>query len=384
MKDKAWDKLHNYYKTQDWIDRPNIFAKEVARYIPDGSKILELGAGQGQDTRYFASLGHSVTSTDISSSALNISSDKLPAELKNNVTFQEVDLKNTLPFDDASFDVVYAHLSFHYFDYKQSAKILFEISRVLKDSGLLIMLNNSTSDPEYNTGEKIEKDYFVIEDKKKRFFSTQSLRILTDDLFNIVLLDNLGETYKDSEKGIHNLIRYVGEKISKANSVKWAIPFVGAIIERENNGEKEILVQTRWKPEYDARYSGTIEIPAGALDKGHTDVFEMIRNEIFEETGLKLKNVKNISKTQKFSPKEDEASFGFRPFCCVQQLKNGRPWIGFIFLCEVEPGELVAQTNEVKDVRWMKKKELLEIFKNNPEKIFTLELPAFEYYFNEK
>ena len=39
------------------------------------------------------------------------------------------------------------------------------------------------------------------------------------------------------------------------------LPIVSAIIEREHNGEKEILVQTRWKPERDPLYSGTLEIP---------------------------------------------------------------------------------------------------------------------------
>ena len=43
------------------------------------------------------------------------------------------------------------------------------------------------------------------------------------------------------------------------------LPIVSAIIEREHNGEKEILVHTRWKPERDPLYSGTLEIPAGGM-----------------------------------------------------------------------------------------------------------------------
>ena len=40
-------------------------------------------------------------------------------------------------------------------------------------------------------------------------------------------------------------------------------PIVSTLIEREHNGETEILVQTRWKPDRDPLYSGTLEIPAG-------------------------------------------------------------------------------------------------------------------------
>jgi len=39
-----------------------------------------------------------------------------------------------------------------------------------------------------------------------------STKELIDDDFEIILLDNYGETYKDSAKGIHNLIRFVGRK----------------------------------------------------------------------------------------------------------------------------------------------------------------------------
>ena len=37
------------------------------------------------------------------------------------------------------------------------------------------------------------------------------------------------------------------------------VPIVSAIIEREHAGEIEVLVQTRWKPERDPLYSGTLE-----------------------------------------------------------------------------------------------------------------------------
>ncbi len=161
------------------------------------------------------------------------------------------------------------------------------------------------------------------------------------------------------------------------------IPFVGAIIERENEGEIEILIQTRWKPEKDPVYSGTFEFPAGRLDDGYENVYEALKREVHEETGLILKCVKDDSQTRIYSTKKNDASFGYRPFCNVQQLKNGKPWIGFIFLCEVENGEAIAQKSEVKDIKWMKKEELRTLFENEPEKLFTLELPAWEYYFKQ-
>jgi len=96
-----------------------------------------------------------------------------------------------------------------------------------------------------------------------------------------------------------------------------------------------------------------------------------------------LKSIKGESRTKIYSPKGNDASFAFRPFCCTQQLKEGRPWIGFIFICEVEDGEIVSQEEEAKDAKWMTVTELQKIFEETPEKLFTLEIGAWEYYFQD-
>lgn len=375
-----WNNLHKDYKDQDWINKPNIFASEAIRYFPKTGKLLELGAGQGQDSRYFAENGFEVTSTDISDSALEINNEK-SREFKN-IEIKKIDLNDELPFEENSFDVVYAHLSLHYFGLDKTRKILFEIRRVLKPGGVLAMFTNSINDPEYEQGEQIEKDYFHYPEvgAKKRFFSANSLRPLVW-WSEIILLDEFGETYKDSKKGVHNLVRLVAKKPAFDNQFKMAIPFVGVIVEREKNGETEILMQTRWKPGGDNKYSGTLEFPAGVLDHPFENVFETMRKEVEEETGLEVDHIVNVDKTEIYSPQKDDASFAFRPFCCTQQLKEGKPWIGFIFICRVKDGEPKAQESETKDPKWMKREELYDLFKNHPEKIFALELPAFEYYF---
>jgi len=173
------------------------------------------------------------------------------------------------------------------------------------------------------------------------------------------------------------------ESINKLiNKLNVSIPIVSAIIERVHDGEIEILVQTRWKPKGDPEYSGTLEIPAGWIGK-YENVYEAIKREVFEETGLKVMKIKPEIKTKIHSPKNDGA-FAFIPLCCQQQIKGGKPWIGFVFICEVEDKKPVPQVDEVKDVRWMKKTELKKIFYNHPEKIFTLQLGVLDYYFNHE
>lgn len=382
MSQNIWSKIHSNYREQDWINKPSLFAEIAIKYFPKSGKVLDLGAGQGQDTRFFAEQGYQVVSTDISDSAIELNKAKIPPTLKDKIVAEKLDLTSDFSFSDESFDVVYAHLSLHYFDKDTTIKIFDEIERVLKPGGIFAFLTNSTSDPEYKGGEEIEQDFFKIDEISKRYFSVETARKFVSS-FNISLLDNFGETYKDSAKDIHNLIRFVGAKPFEKETYKMTIPFVGGIIERVNDGEVEILMQTRWKPNRDPLYSGTLEFPAGILDKPYESVYEALNREIKEECGLTLKKIRGDSQTKKYSPKGNDESFGFRPYCCVQQLKDGKPWVGFIFVCEVESGEPKAQVSEAKNPQWMKLSEVKRIFENEPEKLFALEISAWEFYFKE-
>lgn len=202
--DAYWAKLHELYSDKDWVTKPSMFAEFVKDYLSDHGVILELGAGLGQDSAYFTELGYKVVSTD-----LNI--DMLATIAKNKFITQAVDIRKNLPFADNSFDVVYAHLSLHYFDEVTTKQIFSELYRTLKLGGLLAFLTNSTSDPEYGQGKQLEQNYFEIEGTAKRYFDIISTAEFAKS-FKPLLVDNNGATYKDKAKDVHNLIRFIGIK----------------------------------------------------------------------------------------------------------------------------------------------------------------------------
>ena len=380
MNKTVWSDLHSNYSKQDWINKPSIFAETAITYFPSNGTVLDLGAGLGQDSRFFAEHGYDVMSTDLQQDTLHESEAKFPDALRKHLSFKKVDLREELPFEDASFDVVYAHLSIHYFTQETTRRLIGEIQRVLKPGGVFAFLVNTVDDPEYGTGERLEPDYFQIGQAAKRYFNVDTTRAMMQ-WYDTILLDNHGETYKDADKGIHNLIRYIGVKRLK-QEFKMAIPFCGAIIERQNNGETELLMQTRWKPHADPVYSGTLEFPAGVLDKPFEDVYKTVAREIKEESGLTLKAFKNDARNDVTTSLGK--TIGFRPYCCTQQIEGAKPWIGFIFICEVEPGqEPQAQLSEAKDAVWMKASDVASLVASSPEKFFGLELPALKYYFEE-
>ena len=104
-------------------------------------------------------------------------------------------------------------MALHYFDAATTKKVFADIYRVLKPEGIFATLVNSVDDSEmkeYNY-EKIEDDFYKNPAGiAKRYFSVETMGEFTKDLFEPLLLDNEGKTYKDE---IFTLIRFVGKKI---------------------------------------------------------------------------------------------------------------------------------------------------------------------------
>jgi len=202
-----WDKQHDKYLGTDWINKPSLFAEWVLQYLPPNGSLLDLGAGQAQDSQYFAKKKYAVTATDFSWHALEIAKQKS----SGSIVFQQVDLSKPLPYKDASYDIVYAHLSLHYFDASKTQSLFDEIYRVLKPNGILAALFNSDQDPEIAEGKQLESNYIELDGIRKRYFNVEDARKFASK-YQIIVADNDGTTYKDKAKGIHNLIRLVAQK----------------------------------------------------------------------------------------------------------------------------------------------------------------------------
>ena len=203
--------MHQKYSAHGLGVKPTKFAHEVLEHLPKSGYLLDLGAGQGQDSRLFAQHGFKVTTTDFTPAPLQISK-KLADTEGLEMTFQEVDVSKKLPFEDKTFDVVYSHMALHYFDKETTQRMFSEISRILNPNGVFATLLNTVEDSETTNPDfkEVEKDLFenpagIL----KRYFSVESMRDLTHDYFDEVLLDNQGKTYKDE---IETLIRFVGKK----------------------------------------------------------------------------------------------------------------------------------------------------------------------------
>lgn len=166
-------------------------------------------------------------------------------------------------------------------------------------------------------------------------------------------------------------------KVPKLLGEPLYIPFVGAIIEREHEGKKQILIQIRDK-KLDSKYSGSIEIPGGKF-RAFEDIYQTLKREVKEECGLVITSIKGEEKRVSFENREDESDI-IIPFCVTQMAKG--PFIGLIFVCKAS-GKLLDKTNETREIQWMDYDKLKEIVTSKPNQIYTAFLAPLKKYFGQ-
>ena len=159
---------------------------------------------------------------------------------------------------------------------------------------------------------------------------------------------------------------------------QFAIPCVGAIIERDIDGEPCVLVQTRQKVG-GGDTNGKLEIPAGKV-REYENVYAALRREVWEETGLTLTEIDGeVLATE--ACVDGVKTVGFSPFYTTQNHSGAYSILLHTFLCRAD-GEPLDGTDESCDIRWMPRHELRERIQGQPEQFFFMHVCALKKYLN--
>lgn len=114
----------------------------IKKYTNSNSHILEIGAGQGENTEFLLATGASVCATDISQYSIEVIKKRFDNE---KLTTKVADMES-LPFDNNSFDIVVSAGSLSYGD---NDLVFNEIYRVLNERGLFIAVDSLNHHPIY-------------------------------------------------------------------------------------------------------------------------------------------------------------------------------------------------------------------------------------------
>ena len=155
--------------------------KALAELGPSRERtLLDLGCGDGADSILFAKRGFRVTSLDFSDEALHKLSARAADVGLQNITNVRHDFSRPLPFTNRSFDVVFAHLSLHYFDHAITAATFAEIRRVLVSGGILFVKCRSERDYFYGKGKKTG-DHMYFRHFQRHFFTPAYMKEVLQD-----------------------------------------------------------------------------------------------------------------------------------------------------------------------------------------------------------
>mgnify|MGYP002056444089 FL=1 len=170
---------------------PSISAKKALNFFKEKkiNNIIELGAGLGRDSIFFAKNNIKIQALDYSSSGIEIINHKIKRDnLSNYISTKLFDVREKLPFKDNSVDACYSHMLYCMaLTTKDLEKLNNEIHRILKPNGLNIYTVRHTNDGDYKNGKHIGEDLYENDGFIVHYFSEEKVNSLLNGFKNIAL-----------------------------------------------------------------------------------------------------------------------------------------------------------------------------------------------------
>jgi adenylylsulfate kinase-like enzyme len=173
----------DYYSSGSAPAKPSPFAESVNGSIARGSKLIEIGCGNGRDSFFFAREGHKVKALDPSESAIEACR---AADAGGAISYYQGTLPGiaeTLPND---FDVAYSRFVIHAMPLVEEVRTLEAVAGVLSKGGRFYVECRSINDPMAREGEvispteRIHGHYrrFIIKEELEERLETVGFKVI--------------------------------------------------------------------------------------------------------------------------------------------------------------------------------------------------------------
>lgn len=195
-----------------WGSEPSKYAKLIPNYISSGNA-LDLGAGEGKNSFYLASLEFDVTAVEISFYAVRNFIDQMIKEEEKSKDISEkiniicADVKNIKKLTNQKFDVVIAYGLLHCFSSKKEiAKFIKDIKSITKKGGINVICTFTDGLPVPKIQEYLIPTLLGKEELKNKYY--KDWKILN---YEHGVIEHTHPTSKTMHQ--HSLCRMIAKKI---------------------------------------------------------------------------------------------------------------------------------------------------------------------------
>ena len=168
---------------------PSLSAKKALKLFQEKKidKIIEIGAGLGRDTIFFAKNSIHTTALDYSSSGIKAINQKTNKEnLSNYISTKLFDVREKLPFEDNSIEACYSHMLYCMaLTTNDLEKLNNEIQRILKPGGINVYTVRHTNDGDFKRGVHVGEDLYENDGFIVHYFSEEKVNSLLKGFKNI-------------------------------------------------------------------------------------------------------------------------------------------------------------------------------------------------------
>lgn len=173
--DEYWNRF--YSQAHQELEAPSSFALHVVDGMAPGTKLFELGCGNGRDALFFASRGLAVTACDRSKVAVETLQGRPDlGRFAIRPEFLVADfLELGTAYQGAAPDVVYSRFTLHAVPANVQTAALAWARRALAPGGRLLVEVRSVNGSLYGKGEPAERDAFLHDGHYRRFVRLEEL-----------------------------------------------------------------------------------------------------------------------------------------------------------------------------------------------------------------
>jgi len=199
---KILDQQSQYWE-KNFLSKPEMFGLKPSKAALSAlsnfrkeniKEIVELGAGLGRDTIFFAKNNINVKALDYSPAAINEINKKVKKNnLSNKISAKIFDIRKKLPFKNISIEACFSHMLYcmalSISDLKNLNK---EVFRILKPGGINIFTVRHIEDGDYKSGKHRGEDLYENDGFIVHFFSKEKIKQISEG-FKVIHVESFEE-----------------------------------------------------------------------------------------------------------------------------------------------------------------------------------------------